>query len=124
MMGLVFTIILTLFASKNANILSQAFYSNSSINVLLMSVAVFIWFKYNAKGNKRLNKIIPKLSQHSFGAFLVHVFILEFLKAVGFSCETLHPVLAVPAITIFTIVASYLISLLLNKIPVIKKYLV
>lgn len=124
MMGLVFTIILTLFASKNANILSQAFYSNSSINVLLMSVAVFVWFKYNAKGNKRLNKIIPKLSQHSFGAFLVHVFILEFLKAVGFSCETLHPVLAVPAITIFTIVASYLISLLLNKIPVIKKYLV
>ena len=122
--GLALTIILTLFASKNAGNLSQAFYSSFSVNVLFMSVAVFIWFKYNATGTEKLNKIIIHLSKYSFGAFLVHIFIIHFLKAVGFSSETLHPILSVPATTIITTVASYLISLVLNKIPIINKYIV
>lgn len=122
--GLVLTILLTLPASKNAGKLSEAFYSASSVNVLLMSVAVFVWFKYNAKGSEKLNKIIIHLSKYSFGAYLVHIFILQVLKAVGFSSETLHPILSVPATLIITTVISYLISLVLNKIPVIKKYIV
>ncbi len=122
--GLIFTIFLTLMASKNAGKLSEAFYGASSVNVLLMSVAVFVWFKYNAKGTEKLNKIILKLSKYSFGAFLVHIFILKFLGGVGFSSEAFHPVLSVPATTIFTTVASYLISLILNKIPIIRKYMV
>ncbi len=122
--GLGLTILLNLFAAKNAGTPSEEFYNSFSLNVFLMSVAVFIWFKYNAKGTEKLNKIIPKLSKYSFGAFLVHIFIIEFLKAVGFSSETFHPVLSVPVTLIFTIVVSYLISLVLNKFPVIKKYIV
>ena len=122
--GLVLTIILNLFASKNAGKLSQAFYGASSVNVLLMSVAIFVWFKYNAKGTEKLNKIIIHLSKYSFGAYLVHIFILQVLKAIGFSSETIHPVFSVPATLVFTTVVSYLISMVLNKIPVIKKYIV
>ncbi len=122
--GLVLTIILNLLASKNAGKSLEVFYGATTVNVLLMSVAVFVWFKYNAKGTKFLNKIIPKLSKYSFGAFLVHIFILKCLYAVGIQSTTFHPVLSVPAITIFTTVVSYLISLVLNKIPIIKKYIV
>lgn len=122
--GLALTILLNLFASKNAGKPSLSFYSAPTVNVLLMSVAVFVWFKYNAKGTNPLNKIIPKLSKYSFGAFLVHIFILQCLHAIGIQSTTFHPVLSVPAITIFTTVVSYLISLVLNKIPVIKKYIV
>lgn len=122
--GLVLTILLTLMASKNAGKLSEAFYGASTVNVLLMSVAVFVWFKYNAKGTEKLNKIILKLSKYSFGAFLVHIFILKVLSAVGFSSQAFHPILSVPVTTIFTTVASYLISLILNKIPIIRKYMV
>ena len=122
--GLGLTILLNLFASKNAGKTSEAFYNSSSVNVLLMSVAVFVWFKYNAKGSERLNKIIIHLSKYSFGAFLVHIFILQCLTAIGIQSTTFHPVLSVPVITIFTTIVSYLISLVLNKIPVIKKYIV
>jgi surface polysaccharide O-acyltransferase-like enzyme len=122
--GLVLTIILNLFASKNAGRPSEEFYDSFSLNVFLMSVAIFIWFKYNAKGTERLNKIIFSLSKYSFGAYLVHVFIIQSLTAVGFSSETFHPLFSVPAITIFTTIMSYLISLVLNKIPIIKKYIV
>lgn len=122
--GLVLTIVLNLLASKNAGKSLETFYSASSVNVLLMSVAVFIWFKYNAKGTEKLNKIIIQLSKYSFGAFLVHIFILQCLKAVGIQSTSFHPVLSVPSITIFTAVASYLISFVLNKIPLIKKYIV
>lgn len=122
--GLIVTILLNLLASKNAGKSLEAFYSASSVNVLLMSVAVFVWFKYNAKGSKKINKIVINLSKYSFGAFLVHIFILQCLKAIGIQSTSFHPVLSVPAITIFTSVISYLISLVLNKIPVIKKYIV
>lgn len=122
--GLGLTILLNLLASKNAGKSLEAFYNSNFVNVLLMSVAVFVWFKYNAKGTNLLNKIIPKLSKYSFGAFLVHIFILQILKSAGIQSTTFHPVLSVPAITIFTTVVSYLISLILNKIPVIKKYIV
>jgi surface polysaccharide O-acyltransferase-like enzyme len=122
--GLIVTILLNLLASKNAGKSLEAFYSASSVNVLLMSVAVFVWFKYNAKGSEKINKIIINLSKYSFGAFLVHIFILQCLNAVGIQSTTFHPVLSVPAITIFTTVVSYLISLVLNRIPVIKKYIV
>ncbi len=123
-LGLILTIVLNLLASKNAGETSQAFYSANSLNVLLMSVAVFVWFKYNAKGNERLNKIIIRLSKYSFGAFLVHIFIIKVSTAAGIQSTSFHPVLSVPAITIFTAIASYLISMVLNKIPVIKKYIV
>jgi surface polysaccharide O-acyltransferase-like enzyme len=118
------TIILNLFASKNAGKSLEAFYKAFSVNVLLMSVAIFVWFKYNAKGTEKLNKIIIHLSKYSFGAFLVHIFILMVLMALGIQSTSFHPVLSVPAITLFTTVASYLISMILNKIPVINKYIV
>lgn len=122
--GLISTILLNLAASKNAGKSTETFFSASSVNVLLMAIAVFVWFKYNSKGNDRLNKIIVKLSKYSFGAFLVHIFILQVLHAFGIQSTSFHPVLSVPAITIFTTVVSYLISLVLNKIPIIKKYIV
>lgn len=122
--GFVLTPLLNLFASKNAGKSLEVFYNACSLNVLLMSVAVFVWFKYNAKGSERFNKIIIHLSKYSFGAFLVHIFILQCLNAVGIQSTTFHPILSVPAITIFTTVVSYLISLVLNGIPVIKKYIV
>lgn len=122
--GLILTILLNLFASKNAGKSSEAFYNASSVNVLLMSVAIFVWFKYNVRGTEKLNKIIPKLSKFSFGAYLVHIFILQCLTAMGIQSTTFHPVLSVPATLIITTVVSYLISFILNKVPIIKKYIV
>lgn len=122
--GFVLTILLNLAAAKNAGKSLESFFSATSINVLLMSIAVFVWFKYNAKGNDKLNKIIIKLSKYSFGAFLVHIFILKVLHSFGIQSTSFHPVLSVPSITIFTTLVSYLISSVLNKIPVIKKYMV
>lgn len=122
--GLMTTIILNFFAAINIDRPSSAFYDSFSLNVFLMSIAIFIWFRYNAKGSEKLNKIIIKLSKYSFGAFLVHIFILQVLKTVGFPSETVHPIFSVPTRLIITTVVSYLISFILNKIPVIKKYIV
>ena len=122
--GFMLTILLNLLASQNAGKSSETFYGATTVNVLLMSVAVFVWFKYNAKGNNKLNKIIIKLSKYSFGAFLVHIFILQILSAFGIQSTSFTPILSIPTITIFTTIVSYLISMVLNKIPVIKKYIV
>lgn len=122
--GLVLTVTLNLLASKTAGKSTVPFYSTYSLNAFMMSIAMFVWFKYNVKGNDKFNKIIIKLSKYSFGAFLVHIFVIKVLHAFGIQTTSFHPVLSVPAITIATTIASYLISLILNKIPVIKKYIV
>lgn len=122
--GLILTISLNMLASKNAGESLEAFYSADTINVLLMSTAVFVFFKYNVKGNERFNKIIVKLSKYSFGVYLVHIFIIQVLTAIGLETTSFHPALSVPFITIITTLVSYLVSLVLNKIPVIKKYIV
>lgn len=122
--GLALTVLLNWLASKNAGKSTETFYGANSINVLLMSIAMFVWLKYNVKSNDKLNKIIIKLSKYSFGAFLVHIFILQVLYAFGIQTTSFHPTLSVPAITIFTAIVSYLISMVLNKIPVIKKYVI
>lgn len=122
--GLISTILLNLLASKAAGESLQIFYYPTCVNVLLMSTAVFVWFKYNAKGNEKSNKIIIKLSKYSFGAFLVHIFILKVLTAIGIQSTSFNPVLSVPLITIVATFASYLTSSILNKIPIIKKYIV
>ncbi len=122
--GFAATVLLNLFASKNAGKSLEVFYGGSTLNVLLMSAAMFVWFRYNAKGTGLLNKIIVPLSKYSFGAFLAHIFVLKVLSALGIQPTSFSPVLSVPVITIVTTIASYLISFILNKIPVIKKYIV
>ena len=122
--GLVLTVFLNLLASKIADGFVEAFYGPSSLNVFFMSISMFVWFKYNVKGSEFLNKRITKLSKHSFGAYLVHIFILQALTALDIQGTIIHPVLSVPTVTILTTLISYLISLVLNKSPVIKKYIV
>lgn len=122
--GFIGTIGLNYLVAKNNNATTEAFYNASSINILLVSVAIFVFFRYNITGVACLNKLIVKLSKYSFGAYLSHIFVLKVLAAFNIQSTSFHPLLSVPAITIFTAIVSYLISFILNKIPIIKKYIV
>ena len=85
-------------------------------------IAVFIWFRYHKFKD---NNIIIKLSKYSFGAFMVHVLIIEKLASIfKFSTLSFYTPLSVPIIAIIVFIISYIISFILNQIPIIKKYCV
>lgn len=127
-LGFLVTIPLSVFASYSDRKANGVFYSPFSINVLFFTIGIFIFAKYhfNKKSkNPSINKLIHVLSKCSFGAYLVHVLIIEILNN-QFQINTLSasPCYMIPLLTIFVAILSFLISYLLSKIPIINQYAV
>lgn len=101
------------------------YYGNFSVNVLAESVAVFVWFKNHPLKNEKITLQISRLAKYSFGAYLVHALVIEQL-ATRFEINTMmfNAALTVPLITCVTFVLSFTISMVLNHVPILKKYVV
>ena len=96
-------------------------YGSTTLNVLFASIAVFVFAK---KFFFKENKYIFVLSKYSFGAYLVHDAVRMAINFCGFNSLSFNPILSVPVISIIVFVISFLISGILNHIPILKKYIV
>ncbi len=75
--------------------------------------------------NNRLNAVFAKLSKYSFGAYLFHLFVINWLELrFGLNTLSFNPVLSVTLITLIVFIISFAVSAVLNKIPFVKKYIV
>lgn len=101
-------------------------FDNMNVNVLLMSIAVFVFAK------KHLNKVPQKgryyrgllrCSKSSFGVYLIHPYVIELLGMFGVAKlnNAILQMLVLPPV-VFMITMS--ISLFLNKIPFVKNWIV
>lgn len=97
---------------------SEVFYGNGTLLVLLESVSVFLLFKRIATVE---SKIIKTLSCHSFGVYLVHMLVYYVL---GFTAVAINPIIAIPLISLLVFVVSYLIVSTLSMMPVFKKWVI
>ena len=125
LLGFAFTIIVDLIlALKNQTPIST-YYGNSCINVLFEAVSIFVIFKYAPfKQNRWYKKVIVSLSKWSFGAYLVHVLVLDTLNHYGINSLTWNSAVATPFVTLIVFIISFGISGILNNIPIVKKYIV
>ena len=122
LLGFLATILLNSIVSIKTQKPCLNYYNNFSVNVLFESIAVFTFFKYR---KLKQHNIILKLSKYSFGAYLVHVLIIEQLKLrFGLTTLSFNPILSVISIVTIVFVISYVISTVLNHIPFLKKYIV
>lgn len=98
------------------------------INIVFLSVSAYILLKAAGEAifstpRPRLAKIAVGLTSASFGMYLVHVFVLNFLRAQTF--VPLGPldgpaILMIPVTTIATFIISWVIIFVLQKIPYIR----
>ena len=103
------------------------YYSNYSIFVMLESLGVFIFFKNHVgkiNFSHRQKQMIYRISNYSFGIYLVHVMVLKTLKSHGLTTMTFHPALSVPVIALIVFLISYVISAVMHRIPVLKNYVI
>lgn len=123
--GFVLTIGLDLFASFKVQKPWGNYYGYFNVNVLFESIAVFIWFRYRKYTWIKRNSFVQKLSKYSFGAYLVHLLIIEQLN-IRFGLNTLsfHPVISMIFMGCLVFIISFFISAILNQIPIVKKYMV
>lgn len=108
------------------------YYDYYCVNVLFEAVAVFVLFQrlFGTKKNialgeiSRAQSILLLLSKWSFGVYLVHAMVIELLdKYWGMNSMTYPAVVSMPVISAIVLVVSYLVSAVLNKLPIVGKYI-
>lgn len=119
--GAILTTILTMIVSKRMGKYTDLYSKFLSLNVFLQSVAIYVFAKYHF----RTNKVFKNVAKCCFGIYLVHVIVLEKGESIlGINALLFNPILSVPLITTSVFLKSLLISEILNKIPILKKYIV
>lgn len=93
-------------------------------NTVIVASAMFTLFV------KRVSKVqlsgkmqgwITKLSEYSFGVYLIHALVLDFISAIGLKPSVLHPIVMMPVITLLTFTVTTVLVALIRKIPAVGK---
>ena len=100
------------------------YFGNFTVNVLLEAVCVHTLAKYTDHGSQKWNALLCKLSKLSFGAFLVHIFVMDAFVLIGLDTLRFWPIISIPVISMLTALVSFGISWVLSKIPVINEWLI
>jgi surface polysaccharide O-acyltransferase-like enzyme len=96
-------------------------------NTLFVSFAIFLFFKDVSSTitlTPRQERAIIHMSKNMFGLYLAHILALIILIKLGASVFMINPLLSIPTISILVMVVSYLIVMIIRKIPVIEKYII
>ena len=100
------------------------YYSNFSVNVLLETMAVYVFAKKRIgkiSFGKGMEKGILRLSGSMFGVYLIHALIMETLNYWGFNSLSFSPVLSVPVLSMTVFLISLVIVLLMERIPLLRR---
>jgi surface polysaccharide O-acyltransferase-like enzyme len=129
----IFTVIQTIEKSIEHDKYINIFTNYNSITVLIQTIFVFVLIKDICsiiKFNAKVEKTISTLSKDTLGIYQMHPLIIMLLtEFLGFTSTTafnieIPPIFAIPLLLIITYLISEVISHILNKIPVVKNYLV
>lgn len=127
-LGMAVTVGGTALISTSTGKVNTLFYSYLSVNVFLTSVAVFALGKaaldFTPKTDKGAERL-GYLSKCSFGVYLIHPMLIVVLEnGLKFSISGSASAFLIPIVSLTVFAGSYLISMVLNKIPVVNKWLV
>ena len=118
-------IILNRLISFHHNYADTFFYNNLSIFTLAESIAVFTFINHRFKNiNFRYTAFIKKVSNLTFGIYLVHILILKMIKDLfNIDSSTIGVMLGIPLLSITVFILSLSVSWLINKIPGANKFI-
>lgn len=119
---------LTIMISNYTGVENEVFLEYLTVNIFFESISVFLlllhWLK-KIKFSMITKKNMINLCKYSFGVYLVHPLVLSVLKKYfGFDSLIINPIFSVPLLTFVVVIISYMVSGVLNKLPIIKRYLV
>ena len=107
---------------------SFVFHENMTVNVMLISVSIFVFARNNLSFPNDSDKtaaMIRNISEYSFGAYLVHAMVITQLNHIfGLNTLSFNPIISVPVIGVMVFIISFAISGILHHIPVLNKYIV
>ncbi|MNK69941.1 Inner membrane protein YiaH [compost metagenome] len=115
--GFLITMLGTYFLSFYDKKFNGYFYNNFTLNVLMASGGIFMLFKNSKINSPIASKTIRFINKYSYGVYLVHILVLNFMKIYGIDCNFMNPIFAIPIATFVCLVISTSIIYLINKLP-------
>lgn len=101
--------------------LSTFFYEPIGPFVVLLSAGALLIAKYSAiKLNPTFKKLIENAGKFTFGIYLSHALILNFLELMDINYKIFTPILSIPLIAAACFLLSWLLIFIMSKLPVIK----
>ncbi|WP_035673112.1 acyltransferase [Flavobacterium sp. 83] len=98
-------------------------YGYLTLNVLMSSIGIFIFFKQMKATNSKITFLSNLISKYSFGIYLVHVLVLMILNKIGMNGLFINPILGIPITTISCLTISVFIAKVLDKLS-FSKYII
>ncbi len=124
-LGMLFTMGMTYGMAVMEGAPTEMYYEYISLNVLLESISVFIFVKYNAEKWGKINKLVFFLSECSFGVYLIHVLVLEqFKNTLQINTLSFNPLLSIPLLVAVIFIISLGMVMIIKKIPILNKYII
>jgi Uncharacterized protein conserved in bacteria len=117
----------TIFVSSMMSIGALVFYDYFSITTFIQSISTFCIFEYivsKKKFSNKVNNIISKLARYTFGIYLVHMLVIYILQEFGFNSYVINSIINIPLLSIISFMISLLIVFIIDKIPIINKYVI
>lgn len=114
-----FTAIATQLLSLSADTLVPVFYSYFSLNVILMSSALFVFFKdrfTDKNPTPRISGLASTIARASFTMYLIHDFFLIGFSRIGLSTLSFSPAWSPLILSLLTFTLSLLAALICNGI--------
>lgn len=102
----------------------ESWFSPASPNVLVMSAAIFICFKYSRVFDKiKRVSVWKKLSDYTFFVYMFHMFVIEKLNLIGITTVSFSAIISIPILTIVTFIVSLLGAFVVDHIPIARRIL-
>lgn len=101
------------------------FFEYRAPNVVFMSVAVFVLFRYvlGISDERSRRQRMGGVAKISLGIFLVHDFFIMLLRHFDITTLSFHPALSVPVLSAAVFLCSFAVAWLISKIPLIGRFL-
>jgi Uncharacterized protein conserved in bacteria len=125
--SVLFTMIMTSIISTREGQAISILYGYLLPNTAFSAIALFVFLKdtfqkihFNDKTAQRISLV----SKYSFGIYLVHAFFLPIAEKInGITTPYINPVFSIPLYTVFVFVCSYIVVMIIDKIPVLNRYI-
>ena len=120
-LGVLVTILGTLYYSIKKGVATERFFNNLSVQVVAMSAALFVLMKSIApKCENSVKKIINNIRKDLFGIYLIHVIWIDIVGtlALRYCCSL---IVTLPLITIIVFILSLITTKLIRIVPYLRK---
>lgn len=124
---IVFSCVATTMMSINEGVINEWFSQYRTPNIIIESSGVYVFILNHVRRihvSDRTKRWITNLGKWSFGIYLSHALIIEFVcGTLNITAAWISPFLAIPVITILVLGLSVLLVWLLSKIPILNRWI-